>query len=238
MQGLLDTFWVSVLDANMSKVLTVRFFFFALFASGAGASTLVWDKLEAYLEMTPEQEEARATFKVTNKGEKTLRIAEVKASCSCTSSIINGKILEPGVTKEIVGVFNKGKRQGQNRYKLRVYLDDLTEPVATLSMNVRIPTLIEAKPQIVYWKEGSAKSARRIQLTLDSNYIDKITHIDYDTARLRVTEEPSKLGTGVAKVLIVEPKSYDLPYRGAITVYGSGPGGRKAETRVHTFVQP
>ena len=138
----------------------------------------------------------------------------------------------------IVGVFNKGKRQGQNRYKLRVYLDDLTEPVATLSMNVRIPTLIEAKPQIVYWKEGSAKSARRIQLTLDSNYIDEILGIDYDPERLRVTEEPSKLGAGVARVLIVEPKSYGLPYRGAITVYASGPGGRKAETRVHTFVQP
>jgi hypothetical protein len=188
--------------------------------------------------MMPEQEEARATFKVTNKGEKTLRIADIKTSCGCTSSIINGKILEPGVTKEIVGVFNKGKRQGQNRYKLSVYLDKLVEPVATLSMNVRIPTLIEAKPQLVYWKKGSAKSARRIRLALDSNYIDEILRIDYDPERLRVTEEPGTPESGVAKVLIVEPKSYDLPYRGAITVYGSGPNGRKAQTRVHTFIQP
>jgi hypothetical protein len=222
----------------MSKLLIVRLSFFVLVTSGAGASTLVWDKLEAYLEMTPEQEEARATFKVTNKGEKTLRIADIKTSCGCTSSIINGKILEPGATKEIVGVFNKGKRQGQNRYKLRVYLDKLVEPVATLSMNVRIPTLIEAKPQLVYWKKGSAKSARRIRLVIDSNYIDEILRIDFDPERLRVTDEPSTPESGLAKVLIVEPKSYDLPYRGAITVYGSGPKGRKAQTRVHTFVQP
>ena len=222
----------------MSKLLIVRLFLFVIVTSGAGASTLVWDKLEAYLEMTPEQEEARATFKVTNKGEKALRIADIKTSCGCTSSIINGKILEPGATTEIVGVFNKGKRQGQNRYKLRVYLDKLVEPVATLSMNVRIPTLIEAKPQLVYWKKGSAKSARRIRLALDSNYIDEILRIDYDPGRLRVTEEPSTPESGVAKVLIVEPRSYDLPYRGAITVYGSGPKGRKAQTRVHTFVQP
>ena len=222
----------------MSKLLIVRLFLFVIVTSGAGASTLVWDKLEAYLEMTPEQEEARATFKVTNKGEKTLRIADIKTSCGCTSSIINGKILEPGATKEIVGVFNKGKRQGQNRYKLSVYLDKLVEPVATLSMNVRIPTLIEAKPQLVYWKKGSAKSARRIRLVIDSNYIDEILRIDYDPGRLRVTEEPSTPESGVAKVLIVEPRSYDLPYRGAITVYGSGPKGRKAQTRVHTFVQP
>lgn len=222
----------------MSKLFVVRLFFFVLVTSQAGASTLVWDKLEAYLEMTPEQEEARATFKVTNKGEKALRIADIKTSCGCTSSIINGKILEPGATTEIVGVFNKGKRQGQNRYKLRVYLDKLVEPVATLSMNVRIPTLIEAKPQLVYWKKGSAKSARRIRLALDSNYIDEILRIDYDSERLRVTEEPSTPESGVAKVLIVEPKSYDLPYRGAITIHGSGPKGRHAQTRVHTFVQP
>ncbi len=222
----------------MSKVLVVRLFVFVLVTTAATASTLVWDKLEAYVEMTPEQEEASASFKVTNKGEETLRIADIKANCSCTSSIINGKILEPGVTKEIVGIFNKGKRQGQNRYNLRVYLDNLTEPVATLSMNVRIPTLIEAKPQIVYWKESDGKSERRIQLTLDSNYIDEIIHIDYDTRRLKVTDEPSRPKSGIARVLVVEPKSYDIPYRGAITVYGSGPGGRKAETRVHTFVQP
>ena len=222
----------------MSKVLVVRLFVFVLVTTAATASTLVWDKLEAYVEMTPEQDEARASFKVTNKGEKTLRIADIKASCSCTSSIINGKILEPGATREIIGIFNKGKRQGQNRYKLRVYLDNLAEPVATLSMNVRIPTLIEAKPQVVYWKEDSGKSARHIQLTLNPDYIDEILRVDYDRGRLNVTEEPSTPKTGADRVLIVEPKSYDLPYRGMITVYGIGPEGREANTRIHAFIQP
>ena len=238
MQGLLDTLLISVLDRNMSKVLMVRFIIFALVINGATASTLVWDKLEAYVEMTPEQDEARASFTVTNKGEKTLRIADIKSSCSCTSSIINGKILEPGATREIVGIFNKGKRQGQNRYKLSVYLDNLTEPVATLSMNVSIPTLIEAKPQLVYWKKDSAKSARRIQLTLNPDYIDKILRVEYDSGRLNVTEENNKYKFGADRVLIVEPRSYDMPYRGTITVYGSGPEGREANTRMHVFVQP
>ena len=216
----------------------VRLFVFVLLTTAATASTLVWDKLEASVEMTPEQDEARASFKVTNKGEKTLRIAEIKASCSCTSSIINGKILEPGATREIVGIFNKGKRQGQNRYKLRVYLDNLAEPVATLSMNVHIPTLIEAKPQVVYWKEDSGKSARRIRLTLNPKYIDEILRVDYDRGRLNVTEEPWMPKSGADRMLIVKPKNYDLPYRGMITIYGIGPGGREATTRIHAFVQP
>ena len=39
-------------------------------------------------------------------------------------------------------------------------------------------------------------------------------------------------------VLKVEPKDFSKLYRGTITVYAGGPNGRKAETRVHAFVQP
>ena len=39
----------------MSKVLVVKLFVFVLVTTAATASTLVWDKLEAYVEMTPEQ---------------------------------------------------------------------------------------------------------------------------------------------------------------------------------------
>lgn len=211
---------------------------FLSYTCALNASALVWDTTQAHIEMAPEQEEARATFTVTNKGEKTVRIAEIKASCGCTGSIVDKKIIAPGESSEIVGTFNKGKRQGLNRNKLQVYLDSQPEPVATLSMNVQIPTLIEAMPQIVYWSQDSSKSARRIRLTLDERYIDEILRIDYDHSKLRVTEEPGDPEKETARVLVVEPKDYDTLYRGTITVYASGPGSRKMDTRIHAFVQP
>jgi hypothetical protein len=217
---------------------TLSILLFAGFASSVSASTLVWDTTEAHIEMEPDQEEARAVYTVTNEGDKTVRIARVKTSCGCTGTILNKKIIGPGESTEIIGTFHKGKRQGLNRNRLQVFLDSQPEAVATLLMNVQIPTLIEAMPQIVYWNAQSSKSERRVRLNLDERYINEILEIDYDRTQLSLTEEAGDPKTKTDRFLVIEPKSYDTLYRGTITIYGSGPDGRKAETRVHAFVQP
>ena len=213
-------------------------FLFAACTTLVDASTLVWDKTEVRIEMEPDQEEARASFSVTNEGEKVLRIARVASNCGCTVTILNKKIIPPGESTEIIATFSKGKRQGLNRNRLQVYLDSQADAVVTLKMNVQIPTLIEARPQIVYWSPGSPKTLRQVRLAVDERYIDQILQIDYDRSQLTVTQEPGNPKNNDALVLSVEPKDFSKLYRGTITVYGSGPDGRKAETRVHAFVQP
>ena len=66
----------------------------------------------------------------------------------------------------------------------------------------------------------------------------QILQIDYDRSRLTVTQESDDPKNNGAIVLKVEPKDFSKLYRGTITVYAGGPDGRKAETRVHAFVQP
>ena len=212
--------------------------FFTAYASFLNASTLVWDQTEVRIEMGPDEEEVRASFKVTNKGEKVVRIGRVKSNCGCTDTILNKKILPPGESAEFVAIFSKGRRQGLNRNRLQVYIDSQTDAVVTLKMNVRIPDLIEARPQIVYWKPESSKSYRHVSLIMDERYIDQILQIDYDRSRLTVTQESGNLKNNNAILLKVKPKDFSKLYRGTITVYGGGPDGRKAETRVHAFVQP
>jgi len=207
-------------------------------ASFLDASTLVWDQTEVRIEMWPDEEEVRASFKVTNEGEKVVRIARVESNCGCTNTTLNKKILPPGESAEIVAIFSKGKRQGLNRNRLQVYLDSQVDALVTLKMNVQIPALIEAQPQIVFWKPESPKSSLPVRLVMDERYINQILQIDYDRSRLIVTQERDDPKNNDAIVLKVEPKDFSKLYRGTITVYGGGPDGRKAETRVHAFVQP
>ena len=207
-------------------------------ASFLDASTLVWDHTEVRIKMGPDEKEARASFKVTNEGEKVVRIARVKSNCGCTNTILNKKILPPGESAEIVAIFSKGKRQGLNRNRLQVYLDSQVDALVTLKMNVQIPALIEAQPQIVFWKPESSKTPRRVHLLIDERHIDQILQIDYDRSRLTVTTESDDPKNNGPIVLKVEPKDFSKLYRGTITVYAGGPNGRKAETRVHAFVQP
>jgi len=201
------------------------------------ASNLSWDRTEVKLEMEPEQEEIRASFNVTNEGEDRIRISRIKTSCGCTGSVIDRKILDPGDTTEIIATFNKGKRQGLNRLQLDVFIDSQAEAVATLRMNVQIPKLVEAMPQVVYWSPSGSKNERRVAITLDERYVDSIQSIDYDADKLSVEEEKDP-GGKATRLLKITPKSYDELYRGAITVTAKGKNGRKAEARIMTLVQP
>lgn len=202
------------------------------------ASTLVWDRTEAHIEMDPDQVEARAIFTVTNRGEKTVRIARIKTSCGCTSSVIDRRIIAPGKSTRITATFNKGKREGLNRNRLEVFLDNQADAVATLIMSVKIPALMDAMPKLVYWSKGNSRSERRVRIRMDERYIDQIVGIKYDRERFRITEEPGDPKTEVDRVLVIEPLDYDTHFRGSIQIRGKGPNGYKHETRLHVFVQP
>ena len=225
----------------MFKRLPVAFLTIPLFALLlpliANASRLEWDQTEVRIEMEPRQEEARATYTVTNKGEETVRIARVKTSCGCTGSILDRKIIKPGEATTITGTFNKGKRQGLNHNKLEVFLDNQAEAVATLHMIVQIPVLIDAQPKIVYWNPTTSKTDRQIRITLDKRYITEFSEIEYDHSLLIISEEADPTGKA-DRILKILPMAFDQQIRETVTVKGRGKDGMKAEARLHIFVQP
>jgi len=201
------------------------------------ASRLEWDQTEARIEMEPGQEEARAEYIVTNKGDEVVRIARVKTTCGCTGSILDKKIIPPGESTTITGTFHKGKRQGLNHNKLEVFLDSQPEAVATLHMIVQVPKLVDAQPQIVYWNPTSSKTDRQIRITLDKRYVDEISEIQYDRSKLIILEETDPTGKA-DRILRILPHSFDKQIRETVTVKGRGKDGMKAEARLHIFVQP
>ena len=218
-------------------------FFLAITASAlllplvANASRLEWDRTEARIELKPGEEDARAKYIVTNKGEEAVRIARLKTSCGCTGSMLDRKIIEPGESTTITGTFHKGKRQGLNHNKLQVYLDNQPDPVATLHMIVQVPKLVEAQPQIVYWNPSTSKTERRIRITLDKRYVDEIRSIDYDRDLLSVVEETDPDGKA-DRILRIRPKSFKTQTRETVLIKARGKDGITAEARLHVFVQP
>lgn len=201
------------------------------------ASRLDWNQTEARIELKPNEEEARAEFVVTNKGDETVRIARVKTSCGCTSSILNQKIIQPGESSTITAIFNKGKRQGLNHNKLEVFLDDQANAVSILHMIVQVPKLVETQPQIVYWNPSTSRTERHIRIKLDKRYVNEITSIEYDRAKLTITAEPDP-DERADRILRILPKSFETQIRETVRIHARGPDGMKAEARLHIFVQP
>ncbi|MEN8661120.1 MAG: DUF1573 domain-containing protein [Lentimonas sp.] len=219
----------------IQKICSIAFLF--AFATTLNASALSWDRNEARIELKPNEEEARATFTVTNNGEKTVRIDRIKTSCGCTGSILDRKIIEPGKSTEIIGTFHKGKRQGLNHNKLEVFIDSQADSVATLHMIVQVPKLIDLQPKIVYWNAESTKTERSIRIQLDKRYVDKITDVLYNKGQLTLSREPDPTDEN-KQVLRILPKSFDRVMRETIVIKAKGTDDLKAETRLHVFVQP
>ena len=201
------------------------------------AARLDWNQTEARIELKPDQEEAQVEFVVTNKGDQTVRIARVKTSCGCTSSILDKKIINSGESTTITAIFNKGKRQGLNHNKLEVFLDDQADPVAMLHMIVQVPKLVDAQPQIVYWNPSTSSTERHIRITLDKRYVSEITSIEYDHSMLTIRAEPDPDGR-VDRILHILPKSFETQIRETVLIHARGVDGMKAEARLHIFVQP
>ncbi len=208
-----------------------------LLPMAAQASLLLWDRTEARIEMKPEQNEARAAYEVTNKGEDTLRIAEIEASCGCTSTIIDQRILAPGESTRITAVFNKGKRRGKTHSKLSVYLDGNPRPVATLHMIIDIPELVKTQPSVVFWNEQAKRSPRTVRISLDARYVDAISAIRYNDATLRLEQRKIDSRTPVYEVQI-EPLDYSKPLRDTVEIEATGPDGLTGRGRIHVLSQP
>ena len=206
-----------------------------LVAMHLNAAQLRWDRTEINLVMEPQQQTVQARFQVTNEGSEAIRINRIKTSCGCTGSVVDQKIIPPGESTEVIGTFNRGRRRGLNTNRLQVFIDGKNQPVATLTMSVSIPKLIDAKPQIVYWTPNDSYAERKVQLKLDTRYIDTITKIEYEESRLVVTAEEAGDAT---TILTISPIDNRETYRGSIVIHATGPDGRQADTRVHAFIQP
>tara|TARA_A100001015_G_scaffold19239_1_gene22173 strand:+ start:446 stop:1108 length:663 start_codon:yes stop_codon:yes gene_type:complete len=201
------------------------------------ASELTWDRTEARIELLPHETEVRAVYKVTNNSDAPLRINKLENSSGSTLSKIDRRILYPGDTATVTGIFNKGKRQGENHSTIKVFLEGRNNPAAVLGLVAQIPVLIEASPRILYWKSDSLQQEQQIELLLDTRYVNQIADINYDSVRLNVKKE-SRSEPIPRTILHVSPKRYDVPFRDTIVIYASGPKGMRSQTRIHIFVQP
>lgn len=203
----------------------------------SGAADLEWNQTQVKIELQPNEEVAQAEFVVTNKGEETVRIADIKSSCGCTGSILNKKTIGPGESTTVIGTFKKGNRRGLNHNRLQVFLENQPEPAATLHMIIQIPSLIDVQPSIVYWNRTSSKTKRQVSITLDERFVNEISSIEYDASLLTITEKAHSENKS-GRILEILPVSFETQLRQSVQIQARGPDDMTAEVKLRVFVQP
>jgi len=78
-------------------------------------------------------------FKFTNKGNQTLHIEKVQASCGCTGTTMGEKMdYAKGESGEIKITFNTQGREGKQEKTIMVYSNDAKEPQKVLSFSAEV----------------------------------------------------------------------------------------------------
>jgi hypothetical protein len=74
-------------------------------------------------------EPVKATFVITNNTEESITLAEVKASCGCTTPSWTKTPIEPGKTGEVVAAYNPKGHAGSFEKTLIIRATEIPEPV-------------------------------------------------------------------------------------------------------------
>ena len=194
-----------------------KLLFVAVMLAGLASAhaQLVWEKTEIELRPKAGDEDAIAQFKYTNKGDKPVRITNVKASCGCTVPEWTKEPVAPGESGQLTATFKIGNRTGQQVKTVRVDTDDASPP-ANLVLKAVIPQGVQIQPAFVFWQMGEATKPKTI--TVRGSAESPVSKVDVSSSTSDFTTKVEKGATPGEFLVHVQPTSTEKQLNGVISI--------------------
>ncbi len=107
-------------------------------------------------------------YKVTNTGQATLNITNLKPACGCTSTVLGKWSLAPGESSEIEASFDPKGFRGPMRRTIAVVSDDPSNSTVTLSFEANIIQEIVPSATTVFFNDLSRTATKKATVRLAS----------------------------------------------------------------------
>lgn len=106
------------------------------------------------------------TFDFKNISKHSVKILEIKKSCSCTILDSDKKLYAPNAPGKIHGKLIIGDREGIFEKEIVVMTDDVLQPYIKLFLRINILKSCEIKPKLLYWRKTAKIDKKMIVLTI------------------------------------------------------------------------
>lgn len=131
----------------------------------AQAPVITFDKTHHdFGRITPDRKVA-AKYRVTNTGNATLNITQVRPSCGCTATMIGKWSIGPGESTDLEATFDPRGLKGGVRKSIAVVSNDPKTPAANLTLEAEVVQEIMPSVESVYFhqapKSGTSRSVVR-----------------------------------------------------------------------------
>lgn len=157
---------------------------------------------------------------IRNAGTDTLRIADIKAQCGCTATLMSDKVIAPNDTGALSITFNTAGQNGHRSKQVYVMSNDPINPKLTITFSADVMTVLDINPKVLTFDKSRVDSVytRTITianpsqteavsiLTVKSDLPDVKTSLmknklmPGEQTQLQVTVSPRKSGTMNGKI--------------------------------------
>jgi hypothetical protein len=192
-------------------------------------------------------ETAEHTFEISNEGDETLEIVEVRPTCGCTVVEYDSKIA-PGATGKVVAKVDSKGLRGPIAKTVRVFTNDGRNPQIDLVIKANVRSFLEARPGYARFLAVLGEGGEPVVQTL---YSDEPGELVVTTVKspyafvnvdFREAKEEERLSGKTGRQWIVEMSlSPDAPagsFADFVTVEVRQPRPRRLRIPVSGFVQP
>jgi len=134
----------------------------------AQAPVIHFDKVHLdFGRITPDRKVA-AKYRVSNTGNATLNITQVRPSCGCTYTMLGKWSLAPGEATEIEATFDPKGQKGGVRKSIEVVCDDPKTPTVSLTLEAEVVQEIMPSVEAVYFHQAPKSAVTRSQVRYSS----------------------------------------------------------------------
>lgn len=187
-----------------------------LFSAATAFSQLTWESREVSLKASYSDKRIVATFKFKNDGADPVKIVSVRSLCDCTTTALEKTEYAHGESGEIVATFNVGDRTGEQQKSVTVQTDIANSKPVVLTLKVKIPSLVEIVPALLFWKAGEERVPKTITITVPNHSPVKVTGIESSSPEI-VTEMTPTANANEYSVKVTPPIS-EKPLLATITL--------------------
>jgi hypothetical protein len=177
---------------------------------------LVWESREISLQPTFADTRMVAPFKFRNAGSDPVTITSIRSSCDCTTAALEKTTYAPGESGEIVATFNFGNRTGPQEKTIHVQSGTGKADMHVLSLKVSIPSPVEIKPALLFWKTGEARTEKTITVSVPSESPVKVLGVECSSTEVAAQMTPTATPNEFA--LKVTPPNNDKPLMATLTL--------------------
>ena len=191
----------------------------------AGSPKIHVDKMEYDLGKIYRGDIAEHIFVISNQGDDTLRISNVRTSCGCTAAMLNKKALAPHEKAELKASFDSGRFKGEVKKMISVYSNDQNSPVLTLYLLAEVTVNLEVTPSQVYLMglKAGERLERKISLKNLSSGPITIKEVSSTVPEIKIELSRMKLqpGESAELKLVIEKITQETKLSGGLTIYNT-----------------